>query len=76
MVQVIKKFPLRNRNTNLLRYIYDYDTMELLSRYEEITIILCSESTKITKCFIRGKGVGMRHMHEEFCYTTLLFDRI
>ena len=51
-VQVIKKFPLRNRNTNLLQYIYDYDTMELLSRYEEITIFLCSESTKITKCFI------------------------
>ena len=27
---VIEKFPLRNRDTNILRYVYNYDTMELL----------------------------------------------
>ena len=49
-VQIIKKFPLRNCNMNLLRYIYNYDNIKLLSQYKEITIILCSESTKIMIC--------------------------
>ena len=37
------------------RKVYDYNMMKLLSRYKEITIILCSESTKIMKYFIRRK---------------------
>ena len=53
-VQVIKKFPFHNHNMNLLQYIYDYDMMKFPSLYEEITIILYSESIKITKCSIRG----------------------
>ena len=45
-------------------YIYDYNTIKLISQYKEITVILCSESTKIMCWYVmytRGVLQFLRH---------------